>query len=699
MNKAQAEKILQKAVGHADVSFRPGQWEAIDLLVNGRRKSLVVQRTGWGKSGIYFISTRILRDRGFGPTLIVSPLLALMRDQLKAAERLGLRPATINSSNKEEWEQIERDLKRDVVDALLVSPERLSNESFMRDVLLPTSDRIGLLVVDEAHCISDWGHDFRPDYRRIVEILRRMPSNMPVLAVTATANDRVVADIEAQIPGIQVSRGPLLRESLTLQNISLPDQAARLAWLAQVLPAIPGTGIIYTLTRRDSEVVGDWLRQNGIDAAAYFSDVRHQDFADSAEYRVFLEEQLMANNLKALVATSALGMGYDKPDLGFVIHFQAPSSVVSYYQQVGRAGRALESAHGILLSGREDEEIHDYFRNTAFPPRSQVEEVLDQLEAADGMRTRDLEASVNLSHTQLEKVLKILVVENPAPVAKEGNKWYRTVAPFRMDRKRIDFLTHQREREWRQVQEYIRHDGCLMEFLCEALDDRLPQPCGRCVNCDPSIRLDARLDSRAIGAASLFLKQSEIVLPPKRLVHSGLFQAYEFLTGRLENRNLAAEEGRILARWGDAGWGRMVADGKHRGRFDSELVAAAADMVTSRWTPEPPPDWVTCVPSLARPRLVTDFAEELARKLGLPFRPVVRKVSDNRPQKRMENTAYRCRNLDGIFEIAADVAARPVLLIDDVVDSGWTMTVIAALLRHAGVSEVYPLALAAANAG
>jgi ATP-dependent DNA helicase RecQ len=238
-----------------------------------------------------------------------------------------------------------------------------------------------------------------------------------------------------------------------------------------------------------------------------------------------------------------------------------------------------------------------------------------------------------------------------------------------------------------------------MQFLCKALDDHLEEPCGRCANCDGAIQLETCLDLSAVGAASLFLKESEIVLKPKRRVPSGAFQVYEFLTGRLARRNLSAEEGRILARWGDAGWGRLVVEGKHRGRFDPQLVTAVAEMVTSRWAPQPPVEWVTCVPSLVRPRLVADFAEALARTLGLPFKAMVRKTTNNRPQKLMENTAHRCRNLDGIFEITKDVVDRPVLLVDDVVDSGWTMTVIAALLRNAGVPRVYPLALAAANEG
>lgn len=337
MNRAQAQQLLKTALDNPTADFRDGQWEAIDALVNHRQKLLVVQRTGWGKSSVYFISTKIFRDRGMGPTIIVSPLLALMRNQIESAQRLGLVAETLNSSNQNDWQAVTQQLLNNQIDCLLISPERLANDSFIETVLQPIANRIALMVIDEAHCISDWGHDFRPDYRRIVNILRQLPTNIPVLGTTATANDRVVADIQTQLGNIQIHRGPLVRESLALQTIILPDQASRLAWLAQVIPTLLGTGIVYTLTIRDAEQVAEWLRTNGIDARAYHSNAEFVGFENSNVYRQHLEELLLNNQLKVLVATTALGMGYDKPDLSFVIHYQAPSSIVAYYQQVGRA--------------------------------------------------------------------------------------------------------------------------------------------------------------------------------------------------------------------------------------------------------------------------------------------------------------------------------------------------------------------------
>lgn len=696
-DRSKAEQLLQRALGNPGARFREGQWEAIDSLVNQRQKLLVVERTGWGKSSVYFIATRILRDQGKGPTLIVSPLLALMRNQIVAAERLGIRALSINSTNKDEWPRLNREILADQVDALLISPERLANDDFVQHVLLPVANRIGMLVVDEAHCISDWGHDFRPDYQRLVNVLRRLPANLPVLGTTATANNRVVKDVLAQLGEIGVQRGPLARETLALQTLRLPDQSARLAWLAEHLPELPGTGIVYTLTKRDAEQVAEWLRQKGIVAQAYYSGVEHPDFAGSNAYRVFLEDQLLDNQIKALVATTALGMGYDKPDLGFVVHYQAPGSIVAYYQQVGRAGRAIDHAVGVLMSGREDDDIQEYFRNSAFPDESHVHAILRALGESDGLAVRDIEEAVNLRQGQIEKVLKLLSVENPSPVFKQGTKWVRTPVSYRIDHARIARLTAQRELEWEEVQAYLDTRQCLMEYLGRSLDDPNPRACGRCSVCRGSPVVNESFTRELAADAARFLRHAEQPLECKKQVAKGAFSRYGW-RGNLA-AELRAETGRILSRWGDAGWGRVVADDKHAGRFRDDLVYAAAEMLEERWRPEPRPEWVTCIPSLRHPSLVPDFAERLAGRLGLPYLPVIQKTQDNEPQKMQQNRFHQCRNLDGAFSVAPGIPSGPVLLLDDVVDSAWTMTVAAALLREAGAGPVWPMALATTSTG
>jgi ATP-dependent DNA helicase RecQ len=697
MNRNDAETLLKTALDDPTAKFRDGQWEAIDALVNQRRNLLVVQRTGWGKSSVYFISAALLRQQGRGLTVIISPLLALMRNQIDAAGRLGLNALTLNSTNREDHNRMQAVILADEVDCLLISPERLANEDFVESVLQPITNRIALLVVDEAHCISDWGHDFRPDYRRLTNVLRLLPPTMPVLATTATANDRVIEDVQNQLGDFEVLRGSLVRDSLQLQNLLLPDQGSRLAWLATQIPLLHGTGIVYVLTKRDAEQVKDWLLSNGIDAMAYYSGIEHPDFQDSNALRLHLEDLLLNNQIKVLVATVALGMGYDKPDLGFVIHYQAPGSIVGYYQQVGRAGRGISVAYGVLLSGREDADIHEYFRSSAFPSEDQVQAVLELLEQHDGVTLLQLQQELNLRQGQLDKVLKYLSVENPSPVIKEGSRWQRTPVAYRLDRDRIARLTAQREVEWEEVQTYLRYQNCLMEFLRRALDDPQAQLCGRCANCLGRTLFPIPVPHQMIVSALQFMRHSEFDFEPRKQVAANAFPVYGF-KGNLPPA-LRSEPGKILSRWNDAGWGSVVANDKRQGRFSDELVNAIVEMIQQRWQPSPSPTWACCVPSRLHPDLVPDFAQRLASALCLPFVAAIHKIKNNQAQKMQNNRYHQCRNLDGVFALDDAIPAGPVLLIDDIIDSGWTVTVLAALLRRNGSGPVYPLALASTSTG
>ncbi len=484
-----------------------------------------------------------------------------------------------------------------------------------------------------------------------------------------------------------------MRASLALQTIRLPDQASRLAWLAEYVPKFEGTGIVYVLTKRDADQVAAWLRLHGTDAHAYYSGVCAEGFETSDDYRQHLEGRLLRNELKAVVATTALGMGYDKPDLGFVVHYQAPGSIVGYYQQVGRAGRAIDTAIGILMCGREDDEIQAYFRRSAFPREADVNAILDALAQAEGMTIREIEGAINLRQGQIEKVLKLLSVENPAPLLRDGNRWVRTPVEWPgLDRDRIDHLTRQREIEWQELQGYVDAHGCLMVYLARALDDPTPEPCGRCSRCLGRPIVPEPMPHELVVAASRYLRTSEMPLECARQVAPRAFADYGF-QGNLP-ANLRAEPGRILSRWGDAGWGRMVADDKHANRFRDDLVTAMANMIEQRWHPDPPPAWVTCIPSRRHPELVPDFARRLAGRLGLPFVAAIEKIRDNAPQKLQANRYHQCRNLDGVFQVHQPIPAGPVLLVDDIVDSSWTLTAAAALRRRAGAERVFPGRLA-----
>jgi ATP-dependent DNA helicase RecQ len=675
---AAARSVLRDLVAPG-ADFRPGQLEAIEALVRDRRRVLVVQRTGWGKSAVYFIATRLLRNLGAGPTVLISPLLGLMRNQIEAATRGSVGAATINSDNQAEWDRVTEELLADQVDILLVSPERFANQKFRERVLPYIAQRAGLLVIDEAHCISDWGHDFRPDYRRIARVLDLVPRNVPVLCTTATANDRVVADIVEQLgDDLLVLRGSLERESLALDVVHLPSQAQRMAWLAQVLATVPGTGIVYTLTVADAERVAEWLQQQGIDARAYFG-------AEEPETKQQIEQDLQHNRLKCVVATSALGMGYDKPDLAFVVHFQAPGSAVAYYQQVGRAGRAVDRAYGIVLAGEEDARIQDWFINTAFPPREHAEAVVSLLaERGDWVRLAELEELVNLRRTRLTNMLKVLEVEGA--IERNGNNSRRTLAPWTYPEARVAAVTSQRRVEQVRMHDYLHGDRCLLQMLREELDDANAAPCGRCGRCLGRPLFAVDLDTQLARDAARYLRGQWVSIEPrKRWPDGGAIPA-----------DLRAEPGRALAQYGDGGWGTMVKEQKPLGAYSDELVTALVQLVRD-WAPDPNPTWVTAVPSRRHPELVPNFAARVAQQLGVPFVPAVTLTRDTAPQKEMDNSAQQYRNVRDAFVVSSAAPAGPVLLVDDIVDSRWTSTVVAAALRETGVDAVFPVVLAVAQ--
>jgi ATP-dependent DNA helicase RecQ len=682
-NPTRAIELLRVGSGRGDATFRDGQEAAIRHIVEGRGRLLVVQKTGWGKSFVYFIATKLLRDAGNGPALLISPLLALMRNQIAAAERMGVRAATINSDNQDDWSEVESRLGRNEVDILLISPERLANERFRTQVLAGIAAQIALLVIDEAHCISDWGHDFRPHYRLLERIVKTLPPNLRLLATTATANNRVMEDLAAVLgPKLDVSRGDLNRTSLSLQTIRLSSQAERLAWLAQQLATLQGHGIIYTLTVRDANQVAEWLKTRGFNVEAYTGE--------TGDRREALEQALLNNQVKALVATTALGMGYDKPDLAFVIHYQTPGSVVAYYQQVGRAGRALDSAYGVLLSGEEESKITDWFIRSAFPSRQEVAAVLEALEEEpNGLSVPDLLARVNLSKGRVDKTIALLSLEAPAPIAKQGTKWQLTAATLSEGFwARAERLTALRRDEHLQMQEYVSLPfGDHMGFLIRSLDGDASEVGEPAL---PPLPTDA--DDGLVREAVAFLRRTSLPIDPRKKWPDGGMPQYG--VRGLISVGHKAQPGKALCVWGDAGWGGLVRQGKyHDGKFADDLVTACVKMVLE-WNPQPKPTWVTCVPSLRHPDLVPNFARSLAAALGLPFHMVIAKI-DNRPeQKTMANSTQQARNIDGSLAINGQpIPHGPVLLVDDMVDSRWTLTVAAWLLRSSGSGEVWPMAL------
>jgi ATP-dependent DNA helicase RecQ len=687
-DEQRALELLRIGTGIADGQFREYQEDAIRHVVEGRGKLLVVQKTGWGKSFVYFIATKMLREARAGPALLISPLLSLMRNQIAAAERMGVRAVTINSDNKSEWNDVETQIRDDSVDILLISPERLANEDFVTNTLATIAARVSMLVIDEAHCISDWGHEFRPDYRRIERIARTLPENIQLLATTATANKRVMDDlIDVLGPNIRVMRGDLGRSSLLLQAIRMPSQAERLAWLAERLSEIPGSGIIYTLTTRDARQVSDWLQSQGLNVQPYMGGSRSQEERDERER---LEDALLENRVKALAATVALGMGYDKPDLAFVIHYQTPASVVHYYQQVGRAGRGLDAARGVLLSGAEDTEITDFFIRSAFPTGAEVDQVISALRSEPaGLSIPQLLQAVNITSWRIDRVVKLLSLESPAPIAKQNTKWQLTAARLSNEFwERAERLTVLRYAEREQMQEYVSLDAGHMEFLISALDgdpESVQTP-----NLSP---LPASVKPETVLQAVEFLHRTRVPIQARKRWPDGGSPG-DWMRGSIRKEH-QAEDGFALCYWRDAGWGNLVYSGKYTdNRFSEELVSASLQLI-QEWQPQPAPAWVTCIPSRRHPDLVPDFARRLATTLGLPFRACLVKTDDRPEQKGMANSAQQARNVEGSLGFSQiPVLPGPVLLVDDMVDSGWTFTIAASLLRERGCGEVFPFALA-----
>ncbi|MGB3482244.1 MAG: RecQ family ATP-dependent DNA helicase [Mycobacterium sp.] len=688
-----AQALLEQLAGPG-ATLRDDQWTAIEALVTHRKRALVVQRTGWGKSAVYFIAAKLLRAEGRGPTVIVSPLLALMRNQVSAAERAGVRASTINSSNVADWDEVHQRVRGGDLDVLLVSPERLNNPDF-RDGVLPSLARdAGLVVIDEAHCVSDWGHDFRPDYRRIRTLIAELGSDIPVLATTATANDRVVEDIRSQLgvggegSGTLVLRGGLDRESLRLAVVKAGNPAQRAAWLAAQLDSLPGSGIVYTLTVAQANDVAAMLRERGHPVAAYTG-------ATEAAEREQLEGDLQHNRVKALIATSALGMGFDKPDLGFVVHLGAPASPIAYYQQVGRAGRSTESAEVVLLPGTEDREVWRYFASVAFPSEAMVRNVIGALDRDRPQSTPALEPLVDLNRTRLEMVLKVLDVDGAVHRVKGG--WLATGEPWSYDEERYRRLDEARQNEQQAMLDYLDTAGCRMAFLRRQLNDPEladGQRCGRCDNC-AGAHYDARVDAEAAEATRAQLMRPGVEISARRQWPSGLAKLGVSLTGKISD---GPAVGRAIGRLTDLGWGarlRAVLDGPDAEAPD-DLVRAAVDVLAA-WKWETRPVGVLALDSESHPQLIGSLARRLAELGRLTDLGTLRYAVERRPVT-AANSAYRVAALHGSWETPVlPELSGPLLLVDDRADTGWTLTMASRVLRQAGAPEVLPFAIAAVS--
>ncbi|WP_186807966.1 RecQ family ATP-dependent DNA helicase [Priestia megaterium] len=681
--KAKALGLLKSMVGN-EADFKKDQWEAINSVLQ-KEKTLVVQKTGWGKSMVYFLATRLLRDDGAGPTVLISPLLSLMRNQIDSAKKIGVNAVAINSDNEEEWEDINEQLAKNQIDIILIAPERLSNKYFQEQTL-PIIDEvggIGLFVVDEAHCISDWGHDFRPDYRRIVRVVNNLPSSVPILATTATANSRVIKDVKDQIGhDIKLIRGNLSRESLRLSILRIPHHPHRLAWLAENLLKIKGTGIVYCNTISECERVADWLSSKGINALPY-----HSKCQDREE----LENKLINNKVKALIATDALGMGFDKPDIGFVIHFEAPRSLVAYYQQIGRAGRSISEAEVLLIFGEKDKIIHQEFIKSGLPARWILEKVLEEIDNNNGLSINEISSRLNFTQKQIEQCLTLLEIDQL--IYKINRKYHRSSNEVGKTLLNNEKVQQTKNNELDKVSEYANTKGCLMKFISNELDDNMVTDCGRCQNCIGEALYPSEVSEIILREATFFVYDQPVIIKPRlQWPANGVGEE----RGRIP-KGEQCSEGRALSFYGVAGLGDIVKEQRYiKKHYEDNLVGYSATFIKERWELPVKPTWVTCVPSLRNPQLVPDLAQRIAKYLGLPFYPVISKVKDTPEQKYMKNSLQQASNIIDAFKVNYDsIPNGPVLLIDDIVNSGWTFTVCGAHLKRKGSGDIIPFALSA----
>lgn len=674
---AKATAIIKSLYG-ANASFRDGQYEAIEATMTQKR-TLVVQRTGWGKSLVYFVCTKLMRERGKGVTMVVSPLLVLMQNQIESAEKMGLKCDVLNSAVKDRREDILTSLEDNELDLILITPETLFADEVQKRL---RNISIGLFVIDEAHCISDWGHDFRLDYGNLRKIVQQLPANVPILATTATANDRVIADLQKQLGDkVYVSRGPLTRDSLYIQVLNKPDKIERYAWILENVPKLEGSGIIYCLTQRDCDYLSEFLKKNKVSAAAYYS----RDGEDGEKLNREIEEKFRTNKLKVIVATIKLGMGYDKGDIAFVIHYQMPSNIVSYYQQIGRAGRNIDKAYIFLMYGKEDEEILNYFINTAFPTEQETKKIVDYIGDRDGVRIGQIVSAMNIRKSRIDKAIAFLI--NDGFIRKDRGTYYITPKKFVYDREHYDAITAIRKNEMEQMKRLAQTKECYSKYIVSCLDDKTARECSHCSNCLGREIIPSAVSEKFIHIAEEYVNKLIIPIEPRKRWAS----SSETRATKIEYIN---QTGFCISKYGDAGYGELVKQGKYskEKRFSDELAGKSAEILKS-FVQENKIRHICCVPSL-RSDLVKEFTLRLASSLKLEFVDALEKT-EARQQKEMENCAHQCANAYTSFWVKDGVRIpKNILLVDDVVDSKWTFTVCGYRLMEAGAEKVFPFALA-----
>lgn len=668
-----AHEILVSLLGEG-ATFREGQYEAIEATMT-RPRTLVVQRTGWGKSLIYFICTRLMRERGRGATIVVSPLLILMKNQLESATRLGLRCEVLNKTTVERQGEIMTSLKKNELDLVLVTPETLFKEDIREEF---KKVDIGLFVVDEAHCISDWGHDFRPEYCRLREVIRELSTDTPLLATTATANNRVIEDLCEQLGDeVYISRGPLTRESLSIRLLHMPSRAERYGWILENINKLNGSGIIYCLTRRDCDYLADFLTKNGVSAVAYYSD------PDRDEINAEAERKFENNEIKAIVATIKLGMGYDKGDVSFIIHYQMPSGIVSYYQQIGRAGRSIPNADVFLMYGKEDMTIIDYFIDTIFPLKEDVDAIMALCKSEERVKARKIERELNISKRRIERTLEYLLANDI--ITLDRHAYSLTGKELSYDREKYDAIEAQRRAEAEQMRALATHKGCYSKYIVNCLDDFSAEDCGKCGFCNPKYQISDTVSLEFKEKASHYINRLVLEITPRKM----WAVSEQMPSSKIEFVN---QEGICLCEYSEVGYGELVRRAIEGDTyFPPELLGKSAELLLPL-IKDKEITHLAYVPSKRSDR-VAEFASRLAKRCAIELICPL-EAKDAPRQCEMENGAHKCENALNAFLVKTEHLPEKIILLDDTVDSKWTLTVCGYKLMEKGATEVYPFVLA-----
>lgn len=672
-----ANEILQSFYG-PKATFREGQLEAIRTIYNGDNL-LLIQKTGWGKSIVYFIGAKLLREKTGGVTVIISPLLSLMRNQVEMATSNGVVALTMNSTNYEEHENIKAKLINDECDVLLISPERLSNNKFVENILPYIN--IGMLVIDEVHCISFWGNDFRLDYQRIKDVVALLPKHIPILGTTATANDNIINDIKKQLPNFRTQKGPLIRKSLNIQVIKLRKNSEKLAWLIDNLPLMEGTGIVYASTIAATRNISAFLNLNGINSL---------DYSGQSENREEIEYSFLKNKFKVIVATNALGMGFDKEDVGFVIHYHSPDSIASYYQQIGRAGRNLDNAFVVLLKGDEDDKIQEHFIETSLPKATEIQDVLDLFDEHLELRVKQIEMKLNMKRSIIQKCIDYLMITSA--IYKEKSIYRRGLNKYVLDQEGFLRVKASKYKELEDINTFINIDTCYMRYISDSFDDPFAEDCGKCCNCIGEPIFNPIPSKKSLIASERYIRGAHQTIYPRKQFPI----RYNDIT-RIKPE-LQNETGFALCYYNDSGYGEYVREDKEKnGSYREELVSETV-LLINKMAIINNDTIIMYVPSLRRPNLVEEFAHKVGAKLNVEVRDSIVKTIDSPEQRFMQNSIRQFENVKDAYQVVDDtINERNIILIDDVCDSRWTLTYIGYELKQKGANKVYPYAIALAT--